>query len=37
MASKSSNLAASLMSGKRVLARRDVDGFFYLGIIVDVV
>lgn len=34
---ESSNLAAALMTGKRVLARRDADGFYYLASVIDVV
>lgn len=32
-----SNLAASLMIGKRVLARRENDGFYYLGTVINMV
>lgn len=32
-----SNLAASLMKGRRVLARRDADGLYYLGRVIEVV
>ena len=37
MSSEGSNLAASVMKGKRVLTRRDEDGYYYLGIVIDVV
>ena len=35
--SSASSLAASLMKGRRVLARRDSDGFYYLGRVIEVV
>ena len=37
MTSEDSNLAASVMKGKRVLARRDTDGYYYLGVVIDAV
>ena len=37
MTSGRPSLAASLMNGKRVLACREADGLYYLGIVIGVV